>query len=237
VGKPFGLAISVLIVGLWLAGEIAEGNVYSSISTYYWYAAIRLVFFVVVTTLMVRLKTALSAERLLSRIDFLTGVMNSRAFYELAAMEIERCKRYGRTFSVAYMDMDNLKAINDKFGHSKGDYVLRAIAGTIKKNLRKTDIVARIGGDEFAILFPETEHKAADKAIEKIQNALKNKKGIKEFSISFSIGILTCQSCPSSVDKIIEIADSLMYSIKNHSKDGVAHSIYQDNRQFPVACS
>jgi diguanylate cyclase (GGDEF)-like protein len=237
VGKSFGIAISVFIVAIWIVGEFTAGKVYSSVSIYYWYAATRLVFCVAVALLLIRLKRALNAERALSRLDFLTGVMNSRSFYESAAMEIERCSRYGRTFSVAYMDMDNLKAINDKFGHSKGDDILRAIAGTIKKNLRRTDIVARIGGDEFVILFPETECKAADKAIKKIQHALRHKKNIRRFSISFSIGILTCQSCPSSIDKMIEIVDSLMYSVKNHGKNGIAHSIYKDNKQFPVLSS
>jgi diguanylate cyclase (GGDEF)-like protein len=226
LGETFGIAISAFTVAMWTFAEIGKGKVYSSVSFYYWYAAIRLFLFVVVTTLLVRLKTALGAERVMSRHDFLTGVMNSRSFYESASMEIERCKRHGRVFSVAYMDMDNLKAINDKCGHSKGDDVLRAIASTIKKNLRKIDIVARMGGDEFVILFPETKYKAADKAVKKIQNALKHKKSLGKFSISFSIGILTCESCPGSVDKMIEIVDSLMYSIKNHGKNGIAHSTY-----------
>ncbi|MBN1693830.1 diguanylate cyclase [candidate division WOR-3 bacterium] len=227
VGKAFSIAVSAFIVAMWTFAEIYKGKVYSSVSLHYYYAAVRLFFFVVVTTLLARLKTALSTERVMSRLDFLTDVMNSRSFYELAAVELERCRRYGRVFSVAYMDMDNLKAINDKFGHSKGDDVLRAIASTIKENLRKNDLVARMGGDEFVILFPETEYKAADKAVKKIQDTLKRKKSLEEFSISFSIGILTCESCPDSIDEMIELVDSLMYSIKNHKKDGIAHSIYK----------
>jgi diguanylate cyclase (GGDEF)-like protein len=227
LGETFGIAISALMVAMWTFAEITKGKVYSSVSLYYLYAAVRLFLFVVVTTLLVRLKTVLSAERVMSRLDFLTGVMNSRSFYESACVEIERCIRHGRLFSVAYMDMDNLKAINDKYGHSRGDDVLRAIASTIKENLRKIDIVARMGGDEFVILFPEADYKASDKAVEKIQNALKHKKSLREFSISFSIGILTCESCPDSMDKMIEMVDSLMYSIKNHGKNGIAHSTYK----------
>jgi len=227
VGKTFGIAISAFIVAMWTFAEIAKGKVYSSVSIHYWYAASRLIFFVAVTTLLVKLKTALSSERIMSRLDFLTDVMNSRSFYELATVELKRCRRYKGVLSVAYMDMDNLKAINDKFGHSKGDDVLRAVASTIKENLRENDIVARMGGDEFIILFPETEYKAADRAVKKIKDALKQKKGLREFSITFSIGILTCESCPESIDKMIELVDSLMYSIKNHKKDGVAHSTYK----------
>jgi len=227
IGKTFGIAISAFIVVMWTFAEITKGKVYSSGSIYYWYTITRLIFFVAVTTLLARLKTALSAERIMSRRDFLTDVMNSRSFYELATVELERCRRHNGVLSVSYMDMDNLKAINDNFGHSKGDDVLRIVAGTIKENLRKTDIVARMGGDEFIILFPETEYKTADKAVKKIQNALKHKKSLRKFSISFSIGILTCESCPESIDKMIEIVDSLMYSIKNHKKNGVAHSTYK----------
>ncbi len=227
IGRNFGIAISAFIVAMWTFAEIAKGKVHSSVSIHYWYAAVRLIFFLVVTTLLVKLKTALNSEMIMSRLDFLTDVMNSRSFYELATVELERCKRYKGVLSVAYMDMDNLKVINDKFGHSKGDDVLRAVAGTIKENLRKTDIVARMGGDEFIILFPETEYKAADRAVKKIQDALKQKKGLREFSITFSIGILTCESCPESIDKMIELVDSLMYSIKSHKKDGMAHSTYK----------
>lgn len=227
VGKTFGIAVSVFIVAMWILEEIKTDNVYSPVPIYYWYAAARLVFFVVVTTLLARLKTAMNAERVLSRHDFLTGVMNSRSFYESAAMEIERCKRHGRIFSVAYMDIDDLKAINDKFGHSKGDDILQATASTIKENLRKTDLVARIGGDEFVILFPETGRKAVDKAVKKIQKALKLEKSLREYSITLSIGILTCESCPGSIDKMIEIVDSLMYSIKRSGKNGIAHSTYK----------
>jgi diguanylate cyclase (GGDEF)-like protein len=99
--------------------------------------------------------------------------------------------------------------------------------GIIKKNIRKTDSVARLGGDEFIILFPETKYKAAAAAIEKIQKAVKRQTAILGFSTSLSIGILTCESCPSSVARIIEKVDFLMYSVKNHEKGGVAHSTYK----------
>ncbi len=227
VGKPFGLAVSVFITAMAMIIGCATGRAYLNIAFYYWDAGIRLCIFVVLTLLLDRLKTALNTERSLSRIDFLTGAMNSRCFYELASMEIERCKRYGRTFSVAYIDVDNLKTINDKFGHLKGDDTLRAIVGIIKKNLRRTDTVARLGGDEFIILFPEATYKAAAAAIKKIQKAVKHQTAIMGFSTSLSIGILTCESCPSSVAKMIEAVDFLMYSIKNHEKDGVAHSTYK----------
>lgn len=227
VGKNFSLTISVFITAMTMIIGFATGRAYLNVAFFYWDSGIRLCVFVVVTLLLDRLETALNTERSLSRIDFLTGAMNSRSFYELASMEIERCKRYGRTCSVAYIDVDNLKTINDKFGHLKGDDTLRAIVRIIKKNLRKTDTVARLGGDEFIILFPETRSKSAVAAVKKIQKAVKHQTASMGFSISLSIGILTCESCPASVSKIIEKADSLMYSIKNHKKNGVAHSIYK----------
>jgi diguanylate cyclase (GGDEF)-like protein len=227
VGRTFSLTVSFFITAMTMFIGFTTGRAYLNIIFHYWDAVIRLCIFVVFILLLDRLETALNTERSLSRIDFLTGAMNSRYFYELASMEIERCKRYGRICSVAYIDVDNLKTINDKFGHLKGDDTLRAIVGIIKKNIRKNDTVARLGGDEFIILFPETGYKAAVAAIKKIQKAVKRQTALLGFSTSLSIGILTCESCPSSIAKIIEKVDSLMYSIKNHKKDGIAYSIYK----------
>lgn len=226
VGKPFGFAISVLSVGAWTVTEIASSHLYSFVLVHCFYTIYRLAFFVVVVLLLGRVKKALSVERALSRVDYLTRVMNSRSFYELASTEIERCRRYGHPFTVAYIDIDNFKRINDEFGHIAGDNTLQDIADTMKTILRKIDIVARLGGDEFAILFPETEGKDAITAIEKIRKSFKQQAELEKLSVTLSIGILTCKACPPSVDKMIAMVDKLMYSVKKSGKNGLEHSVY-----------
>jgi diguanylate cyclase (GGDEF)-like protein len=225
IGTRYGLFLSVLSVAVWIFIESAT-QPYSSARTYFLYAVARLSFCVGVTLLLGRFKTALNAERTLSRVDYLTGAENWRSFYESASTEIERCNRYGCTFSMAYLDIDKFKDINDRFGHTTGDNVLQAIANTIKMNIRKIDTVARLGGDEFVILFPETAEAAASKAIKKIKNAILQHKYLKKFSITDSIGVLTCNTCPPGVDSTITLADSLMYSAKKRGKNEIAQSIY-----------
>jgi diguanylate cyclase (GGDEF)-like protein len=226
IGTRYGLFLSVLSVAAWIFVEIASNQPTSPFGTYCPYAFARLSFCVGVTLLLGRFKTALRAEQTLSRVDYLTGAVNWRSFYESTSMEIERCNRYGCSFTIAYIDIDNFKDLNDRFGHTTGDNVLQAIANTVKINIRKVDIVARLGGDEFVILFPETAEKAASIAIQKIKNALLQNKYLKKLSVTFSMGILTCKECPPSVDSTITLADSLMYSAKKQGKNGIAQSIY-----------
>jgi diguanylate cyclase (GGDEF)-like protein len=226
IGTRYGLFLSGLSVATWIFVEMATNQSYSSISTYLPYSIARFSFCVGLTLLLGRFNTALSAERTLSRVDYLTGTMNWRSFHESTSMEIERCNRYGCSFTIAYIDIDNFKELNDRFGHTTGDNVLQATANTVKMNIRKVDIVARLGGDEFVILFPETSDKAASAAIKKIKNAIERNKYLKKFSITVSIGILTCSACPPSVDRTITLADSLMYSAKKRGKNGITKSIY-----------
>jgi diguanylate cyclase (GGDEF)-like protein len=102
------------------------------------------------------LRSAMEREKEAARTDSLTGAMNSRAFGELATAELHRARRYERPFTIAYVDIDDFKAVNDRFGHSSGDTLLRLVAETMKHNSRAVDVIARVGGDEFVILFPET---------------------------------------------------------------------------------
>ncbi len=153
----------------WFEAFRLSGGTVSSFTVLFWNASTRLGFFIVVTVLLALLRRALDQARALSRMDGLTGVTNSRAFRDLATTEIVRARRYGRPFTVAYIDLDHFKTVNDRFGHSSGDTLLRTVAGIMRDAVRASDIVARMGGDEFALLFPETDSDAARAGIEKLR--------------------------------------------------------------------
>jgi GGDEF domain-containing protein len=121
---------------------------------------------------LLELRFRLQQERHLARIDSLTGAANRRAFYESLEGELSRLKRYARPFSVAYLDLDNLKRVNDDLGHEAGDAVLCAVSATIGKILRRTDTVGRLGGDEFAILFSEADSDTARAATDRFNRYL-----------------------------------------------------------------
>ena len=122
--------------------------------------------------------------------------------------------------------MDNFKAINDQLGHSTGDRVLRAMAENIQRQIRPSDIFARLGGDEFALLMPETNEEEARNVISRLHESLVNEMLKNGWMITFSVGVVTCNQSPSSVDEVVKMADTAMYSVKNTSKNGVAFHLY-----------
>ncbi|NKB18070.1 MAG: GGDEF domain-containing protein [Pseudanabaena sp. CRU_2_10] len=141
-------------------------------------------------------------------------------------MEIERSSRYKRPLTVAYLDLDRLKTINKKFGYSEGDAVLRTVVGICKKYLRTTDLVARLGDDEFALLLPETPQEGAEVAMTTLQLALVEEMQKNNWPVTFSIGVLICATVPRTVEETIEIADSLIYSAKKGGKNAICYATY-----------
>jgi diguanylate cyclase (GGDEF)-like protein len=223
-GRPLGFLVSALSALTWLAADVGAGHSYSRLGIYFWNTLIRLGFFVVVVLLITALRRALEHERELSRVDDLTGAVNSRFFLSLVEMEIARARRHGRPFTIAYIDIDDFKRVNDRFGHSGGDRLLRAVAQCSRGVLRETDVFARLGGDEFAILLPETNREAAPVIISKIRDGLQVEMRRGDWPVTFSIGALTCVGAPSTTDEIIKVADDLMYSVKRDGKNGIAYS-------------
>lgn len=225
-GKPFGIAIAIASAFTWHIADIASGHPYSHPVIFYWNTGIRLGFFIITMALLSALKTALKRAEELSQTDHLTGAVNARFFTDLAQREISRSRRYKHPFTVAYVDLDNFKAVNDRFGHGKGDELLRIVVNTAKSQLRDTDIVARLGGDEFILLFPETGQETARAAIDKIQRRLSGEMLGKGWPVTFSIGLLTCMEMPGTADELIRMADEVMYSVKNNGKNAIGSLVY-----------
>jgi len=220
VSERFGLVIAFLSSGIWLAVDFWSGTRYSLEFAYIWNAVVRLGFFML-PVFMIRLNRAMEHEKALARTDFLTGALNTRFFHELAEMEINRSVRYQRPFTIAFIDVDNFKTINDTFGHTEGDTVLRAITESMQAHLRKTDIVARVGGDEFVVLLPETNQQTAPIVISNMQQALVQEMNENGWPVTFSIGVLTLTAPQLSVDEMLGRADQLMYAVKNGGKNNI----------------
>lgn len=172
------------------------------------------------------LEKAFEHERELAWIDSLTGAANRRSFYDLAQREIERSRRYKYPFTIVYFDIDDFKAINDQFGHTVGDEVLRAVVKYANSHVRKTDLFARLGGDEFVFLFVETGPEAAQTIMSKFQDDIMVKMQENDSPVTFSIGVLTCLDASPAIDKMVKMVDDLMYSVKREGKDGIKYSVY-----------
>jgi diguanylate cyclase (GGDEF)-like protein len=172
-----------------------------------------------------QLESLLEKERALSRLDPLTGLANRRAFYEVLEAEKQRCMRYQRPFSLAYIDLDNFKRVNDSRGHTVGDFVLTTVAELIRSHVRTTDTVARLGGDEFAILLPETDPNGVKQVLSKLHDRLRSELQNAGLDMSLSVGAATFLNPPESVDDIVRTADELMYSVKTHGKNDLRLAI------------
>jgi diguanylate cyclase (GGDEF)-like protein len=166
------------------------------------------------------LKEALDRDQARSRTDELTGVASRRAFFDRLELEIERSRRDGSAMTLAYVDLDDFKAINDRHGHAAGDAVLRRIARLILDWLRETDFVARIGDDEFAILLPRTDAEAGRRLLTELSSRLLEA-GESE-ALSLSVGAICFGPTEDDIDVLLGRADAQMHRVKSEGKKGVS---------------
>jgi diguanylate cyclase (GGDEF)-like protein len=152
-------------------------------------------------------------------VDRLTGVANRPALLAALFNEVERANRYERPLSVAFVDIDHFKAVNDTYGHGAGDEVLRGVAGKLKENLRATDLIGRYGGEEFMLILTETEVEDGALLTEKLRMLIERTKfpveGNPELAVTISIGIAGGFGHSLRVEPLVRDADAAMYSAKS----------------------
>ena len=227
LGKNTGLFISVMCAGLWALTDIMHGVQYPSPLVFYWNTFIRFILFIITVMIF----DGWEKEKETARTDTLTQVSNRLAFNEFGEMEIRRCRRYGHAFSLIYLDVDNFKIINDKFGHRSGDRLLVLLAEALRANFRETDLVARLGGDEFSIILVETEAEGAKQALHRVCEALEKIPRMGSI-VTLSIGLLTFVRPPESFEEAVKKADELMYLAKNQGKNCIQSAVI--NGSTPV---
>lgn len=157
----------------------------------------------------------------LSETDELTGLINMRAFSRIQRREHAKAERYGRTYAILLLDMDNLKAINDRHGHEAGNRAIVLVANVITRVIRNTDVAARYGGDEFVVLLAETEPQEAEEIARRIRNSIHNTTLDYRGAIirtSASIGIAAYPRDTSDARELIIHADREMYRMKELGK-------------------
>jgi diguanylate cyclase (GGDEF)-like protein len=225
VGRRAGFVMSIVSAATWISGDVVARQTTLHPLIHFWNTLMSFGFFWIVSYTLSALKTSLEQEKALARIDPLTGVINRRHFEELANMEIHRSKRFMRPFTAAYIDIDNFKIVNDRFGHDEGDKLLRHIADAMQRHLRETDIVARLGGDEFIVLLPETDYDHANMVFSKMNEYLIRLVNKQRWQVTFSIGVVTFVNPPGSVDEMIKNADALMYSGKRGGKSMIRFEV------------
>jgi two-component system cell cycle response regulator len=165
-----------------------------------------------------------ASERLarLVSTDVLTGVYTRRTWFELAATEFSRSRRYRRELSLMVMDLDFFKRVNDTFGHEAGDKLLGEFAAMVRRECRQSDVVGRLGGEEFALLAPETTQPAAERLAGRIRDACRS------LAVASPLGLIRC-SCSSGISAVVwddeniegtlRRADAALYEAKRSGRD------------------
>ena len=229
-GIVWGLIFAVLAVACQIAMGLMQGNPYSTRS-YYFQAQANLFFeYCVAVFLTSQLRSLFERERQTARIDRLTGVRNRQGFHEVLESEILRHMRNDASFCLAYVDCDNFKAVNDRFGHGEGDRLLEAVGHVSAASVRRSDTVGRLGGDEFAILFPETNQDEALAIEAKLRRALDTITRPRPWwAVTFSIGIATFKTMPASADEAMAYVDQLMYRAKRSGKAHTISAVFGDS--------
>ncbi len=182
-----------------------------------------------------------SELRRLAVTDHLTGLPNRREIELRLELEVERSERYGRPLAVLMVDLDNLKAVNDRFGHAVGDEVLCAVANMLRNNIRSSEIAGRLGGDEFTVVLPETDSRQAaalaQRLIETLSDALRSWPGIPDADIiaviGLSIGIASNDEGPLPARQLTAQADIALYEAKRRGKNSAYVTSYKPPVTIP----
>ena len=157
--------------------------------------------------------------------DPLTEVLNARAYYEACDQSIRQCQRSQQPFSVLFVDLDHFKAINDNHGHAVGDDVLRTVARSLEDQLRRSDLLGRIGGEEFSVFLPGTDLTGARHVAEQLRLAIERhplQLGERRLQVTASIGVAMCGQGEASMQAIQQRADEAMYKAKQSGRNRVA---------------
>ncbi len=217
-GRRSGSVLAVVSAAIWYLADRLAGHQFSKPHIAAWDTLVSFTFFLLANLAIARLRVHMERERSMAREDFLTGLPNRRGFYELARRELDRCCRHLLPLTVAYIDCDRFKTVNDQWGHQAGDELLILIGQTLKSSLRSTDVAARMGGDEFAVLFPDLKPRHAEEALRGLLEKLRQAVEHKPWDVDFSVGAISLSRVNQDIEEIITRADALMYRAKREDR-------------------
>jgi diguanylate cyclase (GGDEF)-like protein len=225
-GFSYGILVALAGTYAWCLIDLVEGSMPSA-AIGIWNGIVRFSTLALVTSLTSRLHNAVARERRLARTDPLTGAANGRIFYEAAAAAAAHARESAAPLTIAYLDLDDFKQVNDRLGHAAGDEVLQLVTKTVQDHLHARGLLARLGGDEFALLLPGVDFGSAASLIAKIHRALVRELRERGWPVSASIGAVTFLRPAWDVDRMVQCADAVMYGAKQKGKRRVEHTVVE----------
>lgn len=227
ISQFFSYLILMLVIALWTLGDylIIKGT--TNLFPFVFNAIMHALIIIYLNYLLGYIRQLLIKESQLAREDSLTKIPNRRGFYEYGETAFSTANRLQLPITSIFIDLDEFKSINDTYGHKIGDQVLYETAQTIKESIRKTDVVGRLGGDEFCIILLNVGSKQAKDFSESLRNKLNEKLGHHGWKPTFSMGVVSYESTPVSFQDLIQRADSLMYQVKKNGRNGYLQTSYR----------
>jgi diguanylate cyclase (GGDEF)-like protein len=212
-----GVAMAVLASGLRMGSSVVFDSL--SVPLAMSEAVVHLLLYVGIVLLLGLVRKDRDLQESLAVTDPLTGVANARLLRATAGTELERSRRYGHPLSLMYIDVDDFKAVNDRLGHHEGDRVLKRMASRAQASVRSIDVLARVGGDEFVVLMPETGSRDARATAQRVSEALEEITTSGGSAVTCSIGLVTYRDVPRTVEELLSGGDAVMYKAKSAGKN------------------
>jgi diguanylate cyclase (GGDEF)-like protein len=218
VNRQAGILTAALCTLTWVVANYLSGRRYSSDWIAVWNFTMHLSVSLVIAWTLSQLKKTFDQVSELASRDFLTGLPNGRAFYDLAGREMERA--FGlEPMSLAFIDIEGFRWINHRFGYATGDQMLCTVAHAIRESAPRPDLVGRVGGTSFAVLLPNSTSEEARFVLEKIQRRLKEERRRYSQPVTFFISAMACSKAPRSIAELMHEAELRMTRMKNGKRD------------------
>lgn len=214
--RQAALSLSLISLFAWCWIEVSAAAVWTEVLPG---QLVRLAVALGLVAWMSRLRERLAEAHRLARLDSLTGLPNRQALVEALDAELSRTRRFGRPFTVALLDCDGFKGINDRGGHLAGDEVLRRIGLALRQHTRRYDCVGRLGGDEFLLVLSEVNGEDAVLVAERLRAALRHFVEREYPALTFSLGVVTFRTADLDWDECVQQADDAMYAAKRQGPD------------------
>lgn len=224
-GLVFGEIFSVVSFLSWTMIRLLWNHGHSPGAVFYADNFFQSISFGIAAFVVSLIKNEMDRWKMMAVVDPLTNICNLRFFYDVAEREISRAKRYKRPFTFVFIDVDDFGMLNSRMGRKAGDDILRTIAKSIIKKVRCTDVVARLGVDEFGILMPETSSENGSLAIRRIKSDITDNFQKHHWAMTITIGSITFINPPQNAGDMMKKIQLIMVQAKQKGKNNTVESV------------
>jgi len=224
--RPMVIGLTLIVLLIWSGLEAVQGASWIEPLAG---QTVRLFVAVWLVAWLQRVRARLEKAHRQARLDSLTGLPNRQALVDALDAELSRTRRFGRPFTVALLDCDGFKGINDRGGHLAGDEVLRRIGHALRQHTRRYDCVGRLGGDEFLLVLSEVDRDGAVLVSERLRAALRHFVEREYATLTFSLGVVTFYTADLDWQGCVQRADEAMYSAKRAGPDQTRFAVVEES--------